>query len=200
MIFPDIEPLNWPDGWKRTPSHRRKRSRYSTSPSQARSNLIESVRLLGGEGICLSSNLAVGRRDGRARMSDRAPEDPGVAISWVRGGRQEVMACDRWNDPWENMQALHHAIEGLRSMERSGATQVVEQAFQAFRLPAGSGAATGWRDVLKIERGLEVNLEYVRRLARVLMAKYHPDKADGDEERFKQVAQAVVEAQRELGG
>jgi hypothetical protein len=199
MNFPDAYPLNWPESWKRTPPQRRKRSRYHTAPAQARSNLLGAVRLLGGDGVCLSSDLPVGR-NGQTKVLEKPPEDPGVAITWVRNGRIEVMACDRWQNPWENMQALYHAIEGLRSMERSGATQVVEQAFQAFRLPVGNGGAKGWRDALGVERGLEVNLEYVRRLARVLMAKYHPDKADGDEERFKQVAQAVVEAQRELGG
>lgn len=196
MNFPDAYPLNWPESWKRTPPQRRKRSRYHTAPAQARSNLLGAVRLLGGDGVCLSSDLPVGR-NGQTKVLEKPPEDPGVAITWVRNGRIEVMACDRWQNPWENMQALYHAIEGLRSMERSGATQVVEQAFQAFRLPVGG--ALGWRDVLGVEREMRVSPDYVRRLARSLMAKYHPDNQEtGDEEQFKQVQSAVNQALKEL--
>ena len=95
MNLPDAHPLQWPDGWERTPMHERKPSRYRVTPSTAMYNLKESVRKLGGDGVIMSSNLEVGVR-GVARVSNPTLlADPGVAIHWVRGGKMAEMCGPR---------------------------------------------------------------------------------------------------------
>jgi hypothetical protein len=191
----DTFPLQWPDGWERTPQDDRRKSRYSVTPAQARKGLIASVKRLGGEASILSSNLPVGSR-GATYMTALRPQDPGVAVHWVRNGKQEAMACDKWLQPWENMHAIHKAIEGLRAMERAGATQIMERAFQAFQLPKET--PTGWREVLDVEPGFNPSKDYIKRITRELLRKLHPDMG-GDEEAFKRVQKASAEALKELG-
>jgi hypothetical protein len=128
-------------------------------------------------------------------LSRSTPSDPGVAVYWVRNGRQEVMACDRWLETWENMRAVYHAIEGLRAMERAGATQIMERAFTAFQLPA---PAADWRSVLGVEVGMTPSADYLRKLFRDLAAAHHPDRG-GSEEEFKRVQGAFREAMEEIG-
>jgi hypothetical protein len=183
-------PLQWPEGWSRTPADQRKNSAYKVTPGKALRDLLTSVIKLGGVLPIVSSNLPV-RRDGFPYTNVAQPTDPGVAVYWVRGGRQEVMACDRWNRSWENMRAIYHGIEGLRAMERAGATQIMERAFQAFALPSGKKT---WRQVLDIEPNYTPSAEMLKKSARALMAKYHPDRTDGDEEKFKEVQRALAEA------
>ncbi len=196
IALPDAHPLQWPLGWKRTANWDRPRSKYKVSEGRARDELYESIRLLGGDGTIISSNLRL-TRGGRPYTNQPLPQDSGVAVYWARKGKQEVMACDKWMHPWENMRAIYHAIEGLRSMERAGATQIMERAFQAFQLPTGEGPS--WRAVLKIEPHLTPTVDFVKRIARDRLRAYHPDnKATGDEEEYKAVERAQREALQEL--
>jgi hypothetical protein len=193
ITLPDAYPLQWPDGWARTPADKRDYSKYKVSEGRARDEMFDAIRKLGGEVPLISSNLRV-RLDGLPYASQVIPEDPGVAVYWVRGGRQEVMACDRWRRPWENMRAIYHAIEGLRAMERAGATQIMERAFSAFQLPAPAG----WREALGVEPGMTPSADYLRKLWKAQAAKHHPD-AGGSEEEFKRVQKAYQEACEEIG-
>ena len=197
--LPDAYPRQWPLGWERTIAHQRTSSRYSVSPGKAQSTLIRSVRHLGAQGIIMSSNHPVGAR-GRAVMSGPFTDnDPGVAIHWARAGKQEVMACDRWRHPWENMRAIYHAVEGLRTMERAGASQIMERAFQAFQLPSSNRPKQRWRDFFGCGEIFTPTEEYLKRMARDMRREWHPDNKDtGDEERFKQVDEALREALEDL--
>jgi len=107
--------------------------------------LIHSIEMLGGDSVVLSTNIKL-RQDGLPYANRLLPDDPGIAVYWTRKGRQEVMACDLWLRPWENMRAVGLAIEGLRAMQRSGATQILERAFSSFALPAGIPPRP-WRSV-----------------------------------------------------
>lgn len=194
--LPDAYPLQWPEGWARTQPLDRKPSRYKIGPHHARIEMFEAVRKLGGDVPIVSSNLHL-RQDGKPYANQAPPEDPGVAVYWVRHGKQEVMACDRWLHPWENMRAIYHAIEGLRAMERAGATQIMERAFQAFQLPETTREKKSWRVVLDIDDSFEPSVEYLRSVARRKMAQHHPDMG-GDIEQFRAVEQALNEALREI--
>lgn len=189
-------PLQWPDGWPRTPYGRRRDSAYLVSETKARDELLRSVRLLGGRAVVLSTNIKL-RLDGLPYANQAIPEDPGVAVYWTRAGKQEVMACDLWRRPWENMRAIGLAIEGLRAMERAGATQILERAFNAFRLPETAGASS-WRVTLGFGPDWSPSADDVRRVAREMSARLHPDRPDGDEEGFKRVQQALAAALQEL--
>jgi len=181
--LPDAFPLQWPAGWPRTNAGQRRDSRYHVSETKARDELLAAVHRLGGRVAIISTNLPT-RRDGIPYVGHSA-DDPGVAVYWVRGVRQEVMACDRWRKPWENMRAIFHAVEGLLAMERAGATQIMERAFSAFQLPAG-GAPAPWREIL----GYDVHTrEDASKAFKALALKLHPD-AGGDIEKFKEAEAA----------
>ena len=197
--LPDAYPLQWPSGWDRTPPGKRRNSDYTVGESRARDDLFKAIRLLGGSVAIVSSNMRV-RLDGIPYAHQpNIPDDPGVAVYWVRQGRQEVMACDRWRRPWENMRAIYQAIEGLRAMERAGATQIMERAFQAFQLPATAGATKRpWRTVLGFGEHLTVGSLTVKARFKELAVKLHPD-VGGDVERFQELERAYREALEELG-
>ncbi len=197
MGLPDAFPLQWPDGWSRIERHMRDKSRYKVTSRVARDTMLRSIAKLGGVMPIVSSNLQQ-RADGLPYANQPIPQDSGVAVYWVRGGKQEVMACDRWIHPWENMRAIYHAVEGLRSMERAGASQIMERAFQAFQLPEGSPThCLSWRSVLGVEEGFLPSPAYIRRITRELLAKNHPDKG-GDEAEFKRVQRASEQALQEV--
>lgn len=195
--LPDAYPLQWPAGWSRTATKDRKSSRYRTSNGKVRKDLLESIRLLGGVLPIISSNMQV-RLDGLPYANSTSVIDPGVAVYWVREGQQEVMACDRWETPWENLRAIFHAIEALRAMERAGATQILNRAFEAFQLPSG-GPSVGkrhWREVLDYGNDpLDAGL--IRARFKSLAVKLHPD-VGGDIERFKELEAAYREAMKEV--
>jgi len=195
--LPDAYPLQWPDGWTRTKFPRDSRYRIDKE-TQVRRELLEAIRKLGGTVPIISSNVET-RLDGLPYANRRLPDDGGVAVYWVRDGKQEVMACDRWQRPWENMRAIYHAIEGMRAMERAGATQILERAFQAFALPDGAPTERPWREVLGIESGLHPALEgpVAKRAFREKAKTLHPDKG-GDVEKFQELERAYRQAMREL--
>jgi hypothetical protein len=66
------------------------------------------------------------------------------ALAWVRGTSKKefefVIACDRFNETRLNLAALRMAVAALRTLERVGASAVLERAFRGFRtaLTAGS--------------------------------------------------------------
>jgi hypothetical protein len=155
--------------------------------------LLEEVRLLGGKLTIISSNIP-SNTYGKPYLNAPTPDDAGVAVYWVREGKQEVMACDRWKKPWENMRAIYYAVAGLRQMERAGATQIMERAFEAFRLPAPAEARPSWRDVL----GTAVRTKKDASAAfRDRATKLHPD-VGGDIEAFRQLERAYSDALAEL--
>lgn len=175
----DAFPLQWPDGWPRT-KHRHD-APYKVQLGQARHELLASVRLLGAREVVISSNVPV-RTDGLPYAG--TPEriaDPGVAVYWTTGkGEPKVMACDRWLRPRENVRAIGLAIDGLRAIQRAGATQILDRAYTAFAaLPVAAGATVlrSWREVLGLA-GVFTREQLEARF-RELAKTAHPDLAGG---------------------
>lgn len=200
----DAYPLTWPVGWPRTPDTRRTETwRYKVSFADARDELVRSVQLLGGESVVVSSNVPT-RRDGLPFASYSEPTDPGVAVYWVERIGSTVtpraIACDAWLKVRDNMRAVGLAVDGLRALRRSGASQVVERAFTGFAaLPAttSSRSAPHWRDVLGL-RGT-VTREQLDATYKRLAVEAHPDRPGGSHERMSQINRARSDALRELG-
>lgn len=201
-------PLQWPDGWKRTKSHYRLRSRFGNSGhvsfSNARHSLLVELDRLGAANAVITSDLPT-RHDGLPYANGRA-EDPGVAVWFVlpneRGNLEErVFACDKWLSHAENMQAIAKSIEAMRGLERWGAADVVQRAFSGFAaLPPGvplGPAKRPWREVLGVS-ALEGVLDVAKRAHRDLIRKHHPD-AGGSHELAAEINAALAEAERELG-
>lgn len=195
----DAYPLQWPDGWKRTPLTQRRRSVYKVTPDRATRQMLHSIKLLGGRSIAVSSNVEV-RRDGLPYANQRIPNDGGAAVYWTdKEGHERVMACDRWLYVWENIHAIGLALEGLRAIERAGATQILERAFTAFgALPASPDETPKrkWWDVLEIPEAFisALSLAMVKAKFRELAAALHPDRT-GNPDSMVELNAAMAEAE-----
>lgn len=194
-------PLYWPEGWPR--AKRRQQAKYQTLFGRARDHLLHELRLMGATSVVLSSNVPL-RRDGlpyadfaRARI-----DDPGVAVYFVRGslkgGQQQVIACDKWDNVTDNMRAVGLTIEALRGIARAGATELLDRAFTGFKaLPPAGGTTVGetgapWWQVLGVSESAPV--EAVKAAYRALAAKHHPD-AGGDHGAMAAINRAYEQAQ-----
>lgn len=175
-------PLQWPDGWPRTTY--RKSSAYKISIDKAVDDLMRALMLLGAQkgSIMLSSNVPPRNALGTPRNDGHTVSDPGVAVYWTTTKHGErVMACDRWASVRENVRAIGLAVDGLRAIERAGATQILERAFSAFgALPPSNGApaARPWWEVLGLKKEALgfATLAMVEAQWRDLAAKAHPDR------------------------
>lgn len=169
-------PLAWPEGWPRTPAHKRQdsKSRFSRygepwTLGAARDALTAEVRRLGARNLVISTNYEL-RLDGLLRAAARVPEDRGVAIYFLLKGRPQVMACDMHVRAEENMRSLTLAIEAMRQLERHGGGLMMEKAFAGFTaLPAPKRP----HEVLGIEPG--ASAAEVQKAWRSRIAGAHPD-------------------------
>ena len=188
----DAYPLQWPAGWDR--SDYRYDARYRVTMAQARDELLRELTLLGASDVVISTNIPV-RQDGLPRANYRTPDDPGVAVYWTQNGKPRVMACDQWRTIRSNMRAIGKAIAAMREIDRCGASQIFERAFEGFAaLP--SDAKRPWRDVLGFN-GKPVAMKAVKLRHRELMLQHHPDRG-GDEQTMAEINRAYDEAAEEL--
>jgi hypothetical protein len=149
-------PLSWPDGWPRTPSHRRDTGWKfkKTTFSSAREDLFHELRLLGASSLVISCNLKL-RLDGYhyADQAEMKIPDPGVAIYFTLRERPMTMARDYYDNVRANLRSLGLAVEHLRGLERHGGAQMMERAFAGFSAlppPAGNSSTPtiNWREEL----------------------------------------------------
>lgn len=122
-------PLTWPQGWPR--SKGAQSSSFKATFTSIRDGLFRQINLLGGTHIVLSSNIPL-RLDGLPRAGQPQPQDKGVAVYFLRRGKQMVFACDRWDKVEDNMRAIEKTIEAVRGIDRWGASEMMERAFTAF--------------------------------------------------------------------
>jgi hypothetical protein len=167
-------PLSWPEGFPRTPVHKREKGAFRTSYADALKNVVASLRSFAkdsGKAIndpVLSSNTNF--------MGDNPSGDPGVAVWFTWDGLQVSIPVDRYTTAAANLQAIHHILEARRTELRHGTLALVRATFQGFKaLPSPSH----WAQVLGVKPGArreEVDAAY-RRLA----ATRHPDKGGSAE-------------------
>lgn len=108
-------PLAWPQGWPRT--RHPQSARFDASFTAARDGLFREIKLLGGTYVVLSSNLSL-RRDGIPLAGQRQPTDKGVAVYFMRRGKQMAFSCDRWDKIEDNTRAVAKTIEAVRPSDR----------------------------------------------------------------------------------
>ena len=189
-------PLQWPEGWGRTPTHKRRHNhRFDVTPGKARQELVWEIERMGGRHIVISTNIPV-RRDGfpYAAARGREPDDRGVAVYFVRDGRQMCFACDQWDLVHHNMRAIEKTIWALRGLERWGASEAMERAFTGFEaLPPPSG----WRQDLGFARDDNPTITEIRIRFRDLAKTHHPDHG-GDVKSFQKLDAAYRKACEEL--
>lgn len=187
-------PLAWPLDWPRTKF--RKTSPYKVTLDVALTELLHELKLMGARAIIISSNVPV-RRDGTMyRDRDHRAADPGVAVYWdAKDGTPNQLACDHWLTVRENVRALGLVIEGMRLIERCGATQLIKRAFTGFaRLPAGDRRRSWW-DVLGVDA--EASQTLIQEAYRKLALQHHPDRG-GSSTTMAEVNHAYQEALEQL--
>lgn len=186
-------PLQWPEGWPRTPPHRRvNTNRFRTTFTKARADLFAELDRLGASGAVVSSWLPL-RNDGlpRADAARMKISDPGVAVYFMLRKRPMVLARDAFDAVHDNLRSIGLSIEGLRQMERHGGAHMMERAFEGFTaLPP----PTGWRDILGNPSTREGAEAAYRRLAK----EAHPDAQGGSHDKMAQLNDAITTARREL--
>lgn len=190
-------PLHWPDGYPR--SNYKKRSAFRCTFSGAVKGITHEIRLMGGKNPIISTNIPI-KKDGfpYSATTFRKPDDPGVAVYFTYENEQIVLACDKWTNIEENMQAICKALEAMRGIERWGVTDMLKRAFTGFKaLPNGVTEYNNepWFKVLHVSKTAPE--EMVKTAYRHLVKKYHPDNLDtGDSKMFEKI-QAAYDRFRE---
>lgn len=127
-------PLQWPDGWKRTPAkERRKAAEGGGTWDNTRRRLYRELEKLGASHVVLSSWLEL-RLDGKPR-GDKARypiPDPGVAVFFQLRGRRMVLARDAYTTVADNTWGVLMALTYLRGLERHGGAEMMERSFEGF--------------------------------------------------------------------
>jgi hypothetical protein len=205
-------PLEWPIGWKRTPSHQRTAANFgkrrraleggytrleSLTISDGLTRLRDELRRLGAHHIVISSNLRP-RLDGLpAGDNPKVLQDPGIAVYFVLKGRALVLACDKWRSAADNMAAIAGHIEAIRAQERYGVGNI-EQALAGYKaLPADTAAS--WRAVFGFGTDARVTVEQVQHAFRAAARTRHPD-TGGSEIEMAHLNRARDYALQELEG
>ncbi len=198
-------PLQWPQGWPRTPSYKIKSAPFGTTGrtgyktgltvAEARERLQAQLDLLGAKLPVLSTNLEL-RLDGLPRSGEREPQDRGAAVYFQLGGRPTVLACDRWNRVADNIAAIAKHIEALRGMDRWG-VGTAAQAFAGYQAIAAP-RERHWREVLGIHPGSRVSRADIESIYRIAARKAHPD-AGGSNEAMAELNRARDQALAEIG-
>jgi hypothetical protein len=208
----DAFPLQWPEGWQRTPAWKRRSAPYKVSPDKAQRELFRSLHLLGAasNSVILSTNVQL-RQDGLPYAKRSVPQDPGVAVYWFnRTHGERVIACDCWLEVYGNIRAIGLAVEGLRAIERAGASQILERAFTAFgALPPSPDAkpVRPWWEVLEFpEPSVQyLTLELIEARYRKLAKECHPDRGSratdgGQGAAMIELNDAIEQARKQLRG
>src|SRR5882672_8726768 len=176
-------PLQWPQGWPRTPDYRRQSDRIfagkiygAVTMARAGEQLRSELRMLGAASTVISTNVAL-RQDGLPYSDQRKLTEPGVAIYFQLKGKPMAMSSDRYNTVGGNMRSLALAIDAMRQLERHGGGTMMERAFTGFAaLPPPNQVKRRWRDVFSVEDNWRGDLsERYRMLAKLR----HPDAMDG---------------------
>lgn len=200
-------PLQWPEGWPRTPLDQRDRGYQFKERIQsdkawqqhklvsfptARDKLYDELKRLGASHVVVSTNHQPDRYGIPTERS--RVQDHGVAVYFQYEGRAMAMACDRFDGAAANMRSLGLAIEAMRQLERHGGGQMMERAFAGFAALPAPSAARQWWDVLEVRR--DSSLDAIRANYRRLTVDHHPDRG-GEPGRMAEINAAWDQAQKE---
>ena len=173
-------PLQWPQGWKRTPFGHLKSGQFKATFETSRRGIIQEIKLLGGVDPVISTNQPL-RTDGYPFASKRIIRDPGVAVYFKYKNKPMVFACDNYIHMEHNLRAIELTINALRGINRWGASDMLERAFTGFTaLPSGK---KDWWEVLSVREDASEN--EIKAAYRALATKNHPDQGGSHDEMAK---------------
>jgi len=182
-------PLQWPQGWTRTPGHRRQEGKFGVTLARARDGLLSEIKRLGGRHTVISSNLRL-RQDGLPYAQQSGISDMGIATYFDYKGKPMCFACDRYKSIEANLRAIELTIAALRGIERWGASDMIERAFTGFAA-IGHQQPEHWSDVLGVPRN--ATRDEIEAGWRRLRSLHHPDKG-GNPQTFQAVKEAYEAA------
>lgn len=198
-------PLQWPEGWKRTPAHQRRDAKFSydgkrLSIAIARERVLEQLGLFKvntRDDVVLSTNLKL-NLSGLPRGDQGEPSDPGAAVYWrTREGELKSMGIDHYRRVADNIAAIAASLDAMRAIDRHGGAQVLERAFKGFSaLPP---PAT-WRRVMDFGEGERVTTSDVESRYKALSKQRHPDIPGGSSAAMAALNVARDEALKEISG
>lgn len=213
-------PLQWPQGWPRTPDENRRGSRFRTSLGRARDDLIEELERFCALDVVVYTDVPT-RIDGKFYATAREPDDPGIAVYFNWRGKPYQIACDSYESLQENVRALHKTVEAWRTIERHGASQLLERVVSGFSaLPPGADGEPEepqepWWDVFEIgslggATPQEVSqdphhpmrapiLKLAEMVYKTKIKKAHPD-LGGDAAESRRLNAALAQAREVLSG
>lgn len=196
-------PLAWPTGQPRT--NYRQSADFKVDFGRSRDELLNALKLLGTRHVILSTNVAI-RQDGLPYANMPEPRDPGVAVYFDRNlrvagtwaWRPFVIACDHYSKVKWNVRAVWATVEALRSIQRHGASSMLEQAFTGFAALPPARATKPWREVLGV--GPNALEDDIRHAYRQLAGIHHPDRVGGNTARMAEINSAYEEGMKEVTG
>jgi hypothetical protein len=161
MMMKSTYPLKWPEGWPRA-KYRRGGGVFRIDFDAAVDDLSDEIARMGGRYSLLSTNIG-------PHGYLKSP-DTGAAVYFESKGKQKVFACDTYLDVKANVRAIGLTIKSLRSIERHGASEMLERALSAFvALPSPPDP---WK-ILGVPR--DASRENIEAAFRALARKHHPD-------------------------
>jgi hypothetical protein len=174
-------PLDWPDNQKRTTNP--VRSQFKTGFEMARKFLSDELARLGATGPVISTNVPL-RSDGMPRASMRPDYgDMGVAVYFTYQNSQMVLACDKYDRIYDNIQAVAKTIEAMRGIERWGTSEMMSRAFSGFKALNAENPGESWWSILGISPQAslaEIDVAYKQKLKET-----HPDRGGSTEKMVK---------------
>lgn len=128
---------------------------------------------MGCTGVVITSNLELKTNGLPYSNQSLLKQDCGVAVYFIREGKDLVIACDKYDRPGCNLLALAKTIANMRGIDRWGCSELLNQMFSGFKALPEKMPVRGWYTILEVPEngnGDQVQLNYRR-----LVKKYHPD-------------------------
>jgi hypothetical protein len=146
--------------WPQDFTQERKRSPFDSPWSATLDLLDHELFHLRAQSVVLEIALSEYdiRRDGLPRANARAPEHPGVILSFDSAHGSLCYLTDVFTDWQSNLRAIALGLESLRRVDRYGITKRGEQYTGWLALPAPRAAADRGRELIEKHGGLRAAL------------------------------------------
>lgn len=199
-------PLQWPEGWPRTPSYKAKDANFKRdgkriSVAEGAERVLDQIGMMGvdRQDVVVSTNVRT-RLDGLPRSGEPEPSDRGAAVYWEdRKRNRRVMAIDRYGKVADNLAAIAATLDAMRAIERHGGAPILDRAFTGFTALPAPGTKRTWREVMGFPPAATLSAEMLKSRYRSLAFDRHPDKAGGTHDAMVELNAAYEQAQREIG-
>lgn len=190
-------PLQWPQGFPRTPRERREFGKFRTDYDAALKNVRRSLAAFAADsGKAVNDPVLSTSINPNPLAARQSNIDPGVSVWFTWDGMPVAIAVDRYSSAAANLQAIHHIIEARRTELRHGTLALVRATFTGFKaLPPPPGKH--WRDLLRIEG--PVTKEAISAAYRERAGEAHPDRPGGSTDKMAELTAARDAALKELG-